>query len=113
MPDAGASRKRQIPGCLIRCVQRVADFWWRLLTGSENLARRMVLRACHKCAPDEATQVSGILSTAICAVVFRIWSHRQSNSQDADVGQCGSTAAQDPIEGQRVRRRYPVVLAAN
>jgi hypothetical protein len=41
MPDTGASRKRQISGCLIRFVQRVADFWWRLLTEFLKLARRM------------------------------------------------------------------------
>ena len=44
---------------------------------------------------------------------FGIGRAGRRNSRDDDVGNPEPTAAQDPIEWQRVRRRYLVVLAAS
>ena len=66
-----------------------------------------LLRARYKCAPDAATQVLGILSTAIC-VALAVGIHEMMMSVNPE-----PTAAQDPIDRHRVRRRYLVVPTAS
>jgi hypothetical protein len=52
-----------------------------------------LLRARYKRAPDEATQVSGILSTAICAAVSEFGRAGSRDSRDDDVGQSGTNGS--------------------